>query len=63
MTGQSPYDLARLLDEYPDVFDAYWVRAVGLLSKSAEKGKARQSFRERREATRAERITRAARRR
>ena len=60
LTKQSPYDLARLLDEYPDVFDAYWVTAVG---SSSGKGQAKQSFRSRRESTRAERIRKAARRR
>lgn len=57
-TGQSPYDLARLLDEYPDVFDAFWVRAAGLSSSQGREG-----FRERRERTRSDRIRKAARRR
>ena len=54
--------MARLLDEYPDVFDAVWVGAVGLLGDSAEGGKD-GGFRARREATRADRIRKAAMRR
>lgn len=54
--------MARLLDEYPDVFDAFWVRAIGLLRDSAGAGQA-QGFRARREATRADRIRKAAMRR
>lgn len=48
--------MARLLDEYPEVFDAFWVRAVGLLSMGGGK---RRSFAERRESSRSERIRKA----
>lgn len=51
--------MARLLDEYPEVFDAYWARTAEMISKRSRK----QPFRERRESTRAERIRKAARRR
>lgn len=54
--------MARLLAEFPEVFDAYWTRAAGLVSEKAGKPK-RRSFSERREAARAERMGKAARRR
>lgn len=50
--------MARLLDEYPDVFDAYWAASVG-----APKGGSRASFKDRREETRAKRMRKAASRR
>ena len=50
--------MARLLDDYPEVFDAYWVAAVGPPAKGG-----RQGFSSRRESTRAERIRKAAGRR
>jgi len=46
--GCSPYDLARLADDYPDVFEEY----VALFSRGGE------SFRKRRERTRASRVMR-----
>lgn len=52
--------MARLFDEYPDVFDAYWLRVAGSLGKGAEP--AQEKFASRREATRAARIRKAARR-
>ena len=50
--------MARLLDDYPEVFDAYWVAAVGPPAKGG-----RQDWESRRERTREERIRRAASRR
>lgn len=44
--------MARLLDDYPEVFDAYWVAAV---AGPSAKGR-RQSFRERRESGRDSRM-------
>lgn len=55
-TRQSPYDLARLLDEFPLVFRAYRERAkevAGAASKPRQ-----ETFRERRERTREQRIRR-----
>lgn len=52
--------MARLLDEYPDVFNAYWLRVTGSIGKGAEP--AREKFASRRESTRAARIRKAARR-
>lgn len=48
--------MARLLHEYPEVFDAYWAAVMGRIA--AQGGK--EGFRERRERTRAERIRRLA---
>ena len=50
--------MARLLDDYPEVFDAYWVAAVGPSANGR-----RQDFKTRRESGRAARIRRAASRR
>jgi len=48
--------LARLLDEYPDVFDAWRALVVGgLAARNGAKG---ESFQHRRERTRAQRIAR-----
>lgn len=47
--------MARLHDEYPDVFDAYWWRVTSRAEEAAGPG-GRGSFRSRREKTRAERI-------
>lgn len=47
-SGCSPYDLARLEDEYPYIFEEYMV----LFEKR------RQTFLQRRESTRAERVQR-----
>lgn len=52
--------MARLLDEYPDVFDAYWLRITRDIGKGEQP--AREKFASRREATRAARIRKAARR-
>lgn len=51
--------MARLFDEYPDVFDAYWLRITRDLGKEKPE---REKFASRREATRAARIRKAARR-
>lgn len=51
-TRTSPYDLARLLDEYPEVFDAYFEQIEGASRKGRD-------FGARREASRAERIRKA----
>ena len=50
--------MARLLDDYPEVFDAYWAWAVGPSANGR-----RQGFRARREGTRTDRIRKAAGRR
>ena len=59
--GQSPYDIARLLDEYPDVFDAYFWRVMTRAEDAAGQPQA-GGFKARRERTRAERIRRLSRR-
>lgn len=55
-TRQSPYDLARLLDEFPLVFRAYRERAQKI-AEAAREPKS-ETFRERRERTREQRIRR-----
>ena len=57
--GCSPYGLARLFDEYPDVYEAY--RAIALHRLIGEDGKG-GGFKQRREATRAKRLADMARR-
>lgn len=56
--------MVRLLAEHPDVFDAYRDAAVRRAMEQAapSAGPARPSFKQRREATRAERIRRIAQR-
>lgn len=48
--------MARLLDEYPDVFDAYRALVVGGLA--SRNGQKNEDFQSRRERTRAARIAR-----
>lgn len=57
-TGQSPYGLARLLYEFPDVFDAYAILAIERTGGTAKK----ETFAERRERTREARIAKLGRR-
>ena len=52
--------MARLLHEFPDVFDAYRAAVVARLMEKPDNGEI--GFMERREATRSERIERIARR-
>ena len=54
-TGQGLYGLARCLYEYPEVFEAFQAM---VWDRRAEKPKKKESFLERRERTRQQRINR-----